>query len=354
MCGLFERMNMGDLTFGIDISFYQASTGLTPRRFFDPVQAKANGVNFAFIKASERMATDNAVETFARTFADAGLLHGFYHFARPAEAGASALDQANYFWSVIKDYYDDLEGTLPPVLDVEKDGVGLSFIKVFLERIYELSGRRPILYTSPSFWDDLSASENALWILDYPLWLANYFTRLTWPVYGIPDVVKNATKMPTLPDPWKKKGYDWKFWQYTAGGDGHYYGGQYNVQAATGLDLNVYNGSLFDLLTEFNVESGSSNDPVVDDPIDVGETENNPPKTHVRVIARQSNGSGGWLFFRDRPELYDGACLAIGYGTELELIMDSPKVTGDVDYWHVLADGREGYVSAGSAYTELV
>jgi len=137
---------------------------------------------------------------------------------------------------------------LPPALDLEQDKVGLSFAKAWLEHIKGLSGRTPIIYTSPNFWNNLRDSANATWAVEYPLWIANYFSALTFPVYDIPDQVANSISLPLVPEPWKKKGKTWTIWQYCATGDGEFYGGNYAKHTdRTGLDLNVFNGSLEDL-----------------------------------------------------------------------------------------------------------
>jgi len=134
---------------GVDVSLWNTDSAYAAKRWFDPFIAKEKGVQFAFIKASEGKAKDPQVDKFAKLFADAGIPHGFYHFARPEW---SYVDQANLFWSIIKDF----DWSLPPVLDLEREGVGLSFTKAFLGRIESKANVKPILYTSPSFWTSLN------------------------------------------------------------------------------------------------------------------------------------------------------------------------------------------------------
>ncbi|HOJ01280.1 MAG TPA: glycoside hydrolase family 25 protein [Anaerolineaceae bacterium] len=242
---------------GTDISHWQTNDASNPQHFFDPVIAKEKGVEFAFLRASDGATNDKAFQTFARTFKQAELPFGVYHYARPAGTiYGTALQQADRFWNLIK----DTGFTLSPALDLECQGVGLSFTKVFLERIKELSGRTPIIYTSPAFWTGLKDSGNALWAADYPLWIAHYFSSLIFPQYGIPEKVINSTTLPSVPNPWKKKDKMWSIWQFCATGDGEYYGGDYakHSENKVGLDLDVYHGTLEELLDELGngTESG--------------------------------------------------------------------------------------------------
>lgn len=242
---------------GIDVSHWNTNSWENPKYFFDPFVAKEKGVSFAFIRASDPALhpdTDRAFDTFAKTFAEAGIPYGCYHYARPASnLYGSAVKQAESFWDLIK----NKPFTLAPALDLEckevigNNMVGLSFAKAFLERIEELSGMTPIIYTSPGFWTSLRDSANALWAAEYPLWIAHYFSSLKFPQYGIPDAVANSTTLPTVPDPWKKKGKSWTIWQYCATGDGEFYGGDYAKHTdKVGLDLDVYRGTLEELLAE--------------------------------------------------------------------------------------------------------
>lgn len=345
---------MKNLTLGIDISHWQTNSAENPQYFFDPSIAVGKGVQFAIIRAADPAIEgkkDRAFDTFAQSFANAGIPYGCYFYGRPASTKyGSALQQADYFWSLIK----DKPFTFPPVLDLECTEVvqgnmtGLSYAKAFLERIAELSGMKPIIYTSPGFWMSLRDSNNATWAAEYPLWLAHYFSSLEYPQYDIPDNVINSTTLPTVPDPWKKKGKTWSIWQYCATGDGEFYGGDYAKHTDNvGLDLDVFNGTLDEMLEKLGAKDVSDpDDPHDDDPIEL--------PTYVRVIAKKNDGSPGWLFFRNKPELYEDAQLAIGYGDELELI-DSEKIHGDIDYWHVKTNGgREGYISAGSSFSQII
>ena len=345
-----------DLTFGIDLSLWQHNKGYAPQQYFDPFVAKQRGVQFAFIKASERTGKDPAVEVFQDTFKQAGIPRGFYHFARYSQmSGVSAKDQARFFWNIIKDY----DAELPPVLDLEDrtlingNGIGMSWIQSFLYELRDLCGKNPIIYTAAGWYNAISKSNETVsnWIKVFPLWIANYLPNSEQlPQYNHFEdsetfIASQITdNRPAIPAIFKDPG--WRFWQYSQIGDGYYYGGKFDFPSITGLDMNVYYGTLFDLFAEFGVYE-------VEPPIEPPAIE--PPvieiNTHVRVISRQANGNPGWLFFRDGPEFYPGEVLAVGYDTLLELL-DPEPING---LWHVKTPrGWEGYVSAGSAYTELV
>lgn len=323
---------MKQLTFGVDISLWQTDYAKGPKRFFDPFVAKGKGVQFAFIKASERLGKDPAVDTFARTFAGAGVPHGFYHFARP---DVSYRDQVDFFLKVIEPY----QGNLPPVLDLEAPNMGLEFTKAFLGRLAEKTKKLPILYTGAGYWDSFRGSEAATWALEYPLWIASYPLAMeSFPQYGIPLFIYDTTTFPTLPRLWRTNNKPWAIWQYSRTGDGEFYGGNYDPikQNQVGLDLNAFNGSLDEFYQFFDLGH-------------FGEAPDKP--SSVRVIARQTDGNPGWLFFRDSPEFYEGEVLAAGHGTVLELIDPEPQN----GLWHVRTPrGREGFVSAGKEFTEAL
>ena len=175
---------------GIDISRWQ--TGI------DWPTARANGVNFTYIKATEGGdLVDPAFATNWTAAGRAGVPRGAYHFyywCRPAD------EQARWF---IK-HVPRTPGALPPVLDVEWTpfsptctlrpaaaqvrAEALRFLQI-LEGHY---GQRPLIYTSPDFFED-----NQMWHLaGYDFWLRS--------VAGHPRDVYD--------------GHHWTFWQYTGTG----------------------------------------------------------------------------------------------------------------------------------------
>jgi GH25 family lysozyme M1 (1,4-beta-N-acetylmuramidase) len=175
---------------GPDVSHYQHHGG-------NPINWNAvakSGKEFEISKATEGTSfTDPYFATdYAASYA-AGLVHGAYHFAHPGLPIAStAMAQAQYFYSVVGAV--DTKDTLPPALDLEQTG-GLSagqlvtWAQDFLLDMRTLTGRTPMLYTYPNFWQNDLRDPIAL--ARYPLWMAAYGTS-TAPVADLWQYTDNA------------------------------------------------------------------------------------------------------------------------------------------------------------------
>jgi hypothetical protein len=86
----------------------------------------------------------------------------------------------------------------------------------FLDEIERLTGKKPIIYTSPGFWE--SELGDTSMFAEYPLWVAHY-----------------GTTSPRIPGGWSR----YTFWQYTQEG---------SVPGVTGaVDRNRFNGTIADL-----------------------------------------------------------------------------------------------------------
>ena len=114
-------------------------------------------------------------------------------------------------------------GELPPVLDVERHDnyskAALSQrVKMCLDEIERLFGRKPIIYTAKYFWQDRVGP--VTWASEYDLWVANYF----------------VTK-PNLPS-------DWSTWTFHQDRD------NWNVpgMADPTIDRDWFNGSEAELM----------------------------------------------------------------------------------------------------------
>jgi GH25 family lysozyme M1 (1,4-beta-N-acetylmuramidase) len=202
---------------GVDVSRYQHGTSL------DWSAVKADGVSFAFIKATEGSSYTNSY--FASDWATTksiGLNHGAYHFARPSIGSADS--QARYFVSKVG--LSNGVGDLPPVLDLEVNG-GLSvsalqsWTATWLQTVQQLTGRTPIIYTGPSFWRTSMGNSTAF--TAYPLWIANY-----------------GVTSPSIPGGWST----WTFWQGSSTGSVAGIGGN--------VDMNAFQGTLAQLNTLAN------------------------------------------------------------------------------------------------------
>jgi len=193
---------------GIDVSHYQGK--------IDWQKVVAAEQAFAFIKATDGIGTGDSM--FAANWKgarSAGIRRGSYHFFRPL---TSPLQQSKSFLAKLG---DDL-GELPPVLDFEllggaSAGQALSGAKEWMDVVEAATGRKPILYTGPSFWS--STLHDAPVFTGHHLWIAQY----------------TSAAAPRIPSPWSK----WTFWQHSEMGV---------VPGIAGfVDLNRFNGTLTEL-----------------------------------------------------------------------------------------------------------
>jgi len=187
---------------GIDVSHFQGIVNWQ--------QVAQAGMAFAFAKATDGITyTDPDLATNWAGIQAAGLLRGAYHFFEPND---DATAQAQHFLTTVK----LVPGDLPPVLDVEITG-GVSNeqiwsgVSTWLQIVEQATGRQPILYTAPGFWN---AHQPDLTLTSYPLWLADYAIQ------------------PKLPTGWSS----WLLWQHSQSG---------TVAGVTGsVDLDQFSGTL--------------------------------------------------------------------------------------------------------------
>lgn len=191
---------------GIDISHHQRGIDLG-----------AIDTDFVIIKATEGNGyTDEMCDTFYQKAKSLGKKLGVYHFARP-DLGNSAEAEADWFVKETLGYHK--EAIL--VLDWESgDLTNVNWAKAWLDRVYEKTGVKPIIYMSGSVMSsaDWSSVVNA----DYGLWVANYGSN-------------NGTAQESVFDRYPLK--YWSFyalWQYTSVGRLNGYNGN--------LDLNYFSG----------------------------------------------------------------------------------------------------------------
>ncbi|THH36088.1 glycoside hydrolase [Aliishimia ponticola] len=192
---------------GIDVARFQKKV--------DWARARKAGVEFAFIKATEGGdLRDPMFRTHWRGAQRAGVRRGayhFYYFCTPPEV------QARWFIRTVP----KTAGALPPVLDMEWNPFSPTCqrrptgqivrgeMRVFLEMVERHYGQKPIIYTTPGFYDDAGLGAFS----DYEFWL------------------RTTAKTPREAYP----GQSWRFWQYTATGI---------LPGTPGdVDINVFNGS---------------------------------------------------------------------------------------------------------------
>jgi lysozyme len=191
---------------GVDVSHHQGP--------IDWDRLKADGVEFAYIKASEGE-TFNDPRFSRNWFAaeQAGILRGAYHFFSPCRTGKAQAE--NFIRIVPAD-----ANALPAALDAEqmhpcRDHPTLpdlaAEIAVFLDTVEKATGKRPVIYTTREFHD---------------LHLAGKFGKERfW--------VRSLVISPRFREE------NWIFWQY------HNRGRRSGVDGP--VDLNAYRGSLEEL-----------------------------------------------------------------------------------------------------------
>lgn len=175
---------------GIDVARFQTA--------IDWPTARANGVNFAFIKATE--GGDRLDEMFAshwRGAGQAGVRRGAYHFfyhCRPPE------EQARWFFR----HVPRRSGDLPPVIDMEwtptsptctirrAPEVIRADAEALIRMFTQHYGTAPVLYTTVDFYED-----NQMW-------------RLKGTDFWLRSVAAHPSD--------RYPGQHWTFWQHTSTG----------------------------------------------------------------------------------------------------------------------------------------
>ena len=194
---------------GIDISSWQRDINLS-----------AIKADFVIVKATEGIGyVDKSCDMLFQKALSLGKKLGFYHFARPT-ANNDPIREADFFYENCKGYF----GKAIPILDWEAENKqNVAYAKAWLDRVYQRSGVKPVIYMSESVVNsyDWSSVSNA----DYGLWVAKY--RDNNPDYNYN--MANAGSRPKVK--W------WKFycmWQWTSTGRLSGYNGN--------LDCNVFYG----------------------------------------------------------------------------------------------------------------
>jgi GH25 family lysozyme M1 (1,4-beta-N-acetylmuramidase) len=194
---------------GIDISKWQTGIDLS----------KVD-CDFVIVKATEGIGyVDRKCDSFYQQAKRLGKKLGFYHFARPTKNN-DPVREADFFYENCKGYF----GKAIPILDWEAENKqNVAYAKAWLDRVYQRSGVKPVIYMSESVANayNWSSVANA----DYGLWVAKYRDNN-------PDYNYNMANAGTRPRvKW------WKFycmWQWTSSGRLNGYNGN--------LDCNVFYG----------------------------------------------------------------------------------------------------------------
>lgn len=146
---------------GIDISNHQGSMNLSD-------VLKRTDTDFVICKATEGTGfVDKYCDKFMVTARNAGAQVGFYHFARPEYN--TAVKEADFFVNQTKGYFN----IGIPVLDWESsDKWNVAWAKAWLDRVYSLTGVKPVIYMSESVvnaynWKSVASAGYGLWVAKY-------------------------------------------------------------------------------------------------------------------------------------------------------------------------------------------
>lgn len=145
----------------IDIASYQAGLNL------EDLFKRNPALDGVIVKATEgTYYTNPYCDGWVQTLRKLGKPWGFYHYL----AGGDPIAEADFLWKNASAYFH--EGV--PCADYEAEALhaGTGYLKRFLDRVFDLSGVRPLVYCSLSVVQnqEFSAIANA----GYQLWIAQY------------------------------------------------------------------------------------------------------------------------------------------------------------------------------------
>jgi GH25 family lysozyme M1 (1,4-beta-N-acetylmuramidase) len=250
---------------GIDVSHHNGD--------IDFGKVRDAGHRFVLMKATQDIDfIDPRFPTNLARARAAGLAVGAYHFFDYTLDGRS---QADHFLDRVE-AAGGIDDALPPVVDVECWGpIGASIhavstarLRDFVERVYERTGRLPMVYTSVFMWREVVG--NAEGFEDLPLWAA------CW----------GCDEPPSLAPGWD----DWAFWQT----------GLTRIPSVGRLDHNFFGGRASDLdalkLRPFSIEGGAIATAAERVELDLGGRVG----SHIRTSPDGETWSG-WTRIRSTP-----------------------------------------------------
>lgn len=294
---------------GIDISKWQSGIDLSTVK-----------ADFVIVKATEGIGyVDKSCDAFFQKALSLGKKLGFYHFARPT-ANNNPIREADFFYENCKGYF----GKAIPILDWEAENKqNVAYAKAWLDRVFQRSGVKPVIYMSESVVNayDWSSVANA----DYGLWVAKY--RDNNPDYNYN--MANAGSRPRVK--WWK---NYCMWQWTSSGRLNGYNGN--------LDCNVFYGD------------GSTWDAYVGKSTSTTKPQSKPAAKTVDQLAEEVI-TGQWGNGSDRKKRLDAA--GYDYNAVQQIVnqkMAAKKQTAHVYYVVKRGDTLYGIASKyGTTYQHL-
>lgn len=179
-------------SFALPLTANAAMNGIDVSRWQSDINLYNVDADFVVVKATEGSGyTSPTFRTQSDATLGSGKKLGVYHYMTymtPAE------QQAEYFCKVVDDYIGDAI----LVLDFEGTAVnkGAEFALEFLQRVEEITGVKPLVYTSQSVtrsldWTNVVNSGYGLWVARYPLGYTStgYRDDLSYGTVGYWDTV---------------------------------------------------------------------------------------------------------------------------------------------------------------------
>lgn len=148
---------------GIDISHYQGEID------WSSFTHKTDSlISFVFCKATEGLSfVDPRWSVNRNALRENNIRLGAYHYFLPKK---NAKAQAKHYLNNFTPKQHDL----PPVIDIEEEGISdddlIKRMKIWLTYVEDKTGRRPIIYTSYSFYNSKFRGQ----FKGYKFWIANY------------------------------------------------------------------------------------------------------------------------------------------------------------------------------------
>ena len=172
----------GYYCYGIDISRYQTDIEWEKIKVLTDAHGRTTNsiylakdirnISYVFIKATEGNSfKDKYFKRHWKNAGKCGIRRGAYHFFRSSK---DAENQARHFINTVGELSDN---DLPPVLDIETIHKGCSYktlndkALIWLKTVEKHYGRKPIVYSSASFINDILCKEIKE---NYPIWVAHY------------------------------------------------------------------------------------------------------------------------------------------------------------------------------------
>lgn len=220
---------------GTTVGKTQGTIGITPPKTEEEFAlasiAGQEVIRFAIVRAFDGEKPDRMFDRNWKQAYKVDLLRGVYQYFRPGKG--RAIEQA----SILLEAVDKAGGLQPdvdlaPILDFETlDGCeparAIDEALAWADHIRSQLGVCPILYTYPSFW----SSNRLCCCSEMALWIAHYRGD------DKPGAQRGAELPPLIPsEQWS----NWVLWQHSCRGQIDGIGGD--------VDLNVFNGSLSDML----------------------------------------------------------------------------------------------------------